>query len=371
MSPESSSKPPVPPAPPPSSVPASSCLSVPTATPGTGDRSIVRRLSEIATNLALASTDTLDLDLTDEAIKATGAKLLKDYVRDRLFRQGFLPPDEAWFREENNNNNENHFNNLNTVNGLVHVYDADSAALVTRDAGAPLRRLNVSKPSISRSNSFNSNASFKNASCNSSFSGADGEKAGKSGAAASTLPSKRERPAVATLPAQLPIDVVGVHLRRFCLYLERKHSSVYREVSRALNITMSSLSIVDEALTHIADHVLFVDDGDAATHRHDSPRWGKIASLFVLTSAFCIDCVIQGHADFMGDVLSMSTETIFRSEVTSWIRNAGGWSNLVEIATDSRKDQDPWHIVLVLAFGVLLGFVLTLLSSFRLPVHDA
>ena len=173
-------------------------------------------------------------------IPATGAKLLKDYVRDRLFRQGFLPPDEAWFCEtnNNNNNNENHFNNLNPVNGILLF---DNAALVNRDAGAPLRRLNVSKPSISRSNSFNSNASFKNASCNSSFSGGavDGEKAVKSGATASTPPSKRERPA--SLPAQLPVDVVGVHLRRFCLYLERKHSSVYREVSRALNITMSSL----------------------------------------------------------------------------------------------------------------------------------
>ena len=42
-------------------------------------------------------------------------------------------------------------------------------------------------------------------------------------------------------PVPLTIDTVAIHIRRLCLYLERKHSSIFREVSRPLNITMSSL----------------------------------------------------------------------------------------------------------------------------------
>ena len=29
------------------------------------------------------------------------------------------------------------------------------------------------------------------------------------------------------------------------------------------------------------------------------PNWGKIAALFVVASAFCIDCLVQGHADYL------------------------------------------------------------------------
>merc|ERR1712121_538396 len=82
---------------------------------------------------------------------ATGSKLLKDYVRDRLYRHGFLPSDEAWFREENNNV-------VNISVAEIHATDNDDVE--------DQRRLSVGR-SLSRSSSFNSGSRSPSAGRNS------------------------------------------------------------------------------------------------------------------------------------------------------------------------------------------------------------
>jgi len=335
-------------------------LTAPTMLQRSDSPSLVRRLSQMANpdRWLIAETVDPDLQLSDETIKATGSKLLKDYVRDRLYRHGFLPSDEAWFKEENNNV-------VNFSVAEIHATDNDDAE--------DQRRLSVGR-SLSRSSSFNSGSRSPSAGRNSlSIDGRlpDSDRA--------KIGGKRER-TVASAP--LTIDSVAIHLRRFCLYLERKHASVYREVSRPLNITMSSLDVVRDAFTHVADCVLETggserdlsnadrlgktnddDGGMSAQFKKASPKWGKIASLFVLTSAFCIDCVVQGHADFLADMLAIANEAIFRAEVVSWIREAGGWSNLVELARDTKKEPPLWHVVVAIWVGLLLALLGTFLFS--------
>ena len=113
--------------------------------------------------------------------------LLKDYIRDRLFRHGFLPSDEVWYKEDNNNIN------IASLNANVDVAPGAEVALgsnVSGDldgnnggvlnnsvAGESQRRLSATR-SLSRSNSFN--RSISNVSNRGSISvdakSSDGEK---------------------------------------------------------------------------------------------------------------------------------------------------------------------------------------------------
>ena len=197
---------------------------------------------------------------------------MKDYIRDRLFRHGFLPSDEVWYKEDNNNINIASFNtNVDVGSGTEatltsHVsgdLDANTSGVINNAAaGESQRRLSATR-SLSRSNSFN--RSLSNVSNRGSISvdgrSSDGEKkAGKrlvcrfSGFAVYSVDNARIGHSCLPIhyshcshlyrekkPSPLTLNTVAVHLRRLCLYLERKHSPTFREVSRPLNITMSSL----------------------------------------------------------------------------------------------------------------------------------
>jgi len=291
-----------------------------------------------------------NLLLTDDAISKTGATLLKDYIRDRLYRHGFLPSDEIWFREENNNN----IGSLQAIAAVVNNGDMGGNNAGNVSPSEPQRRLSASR-SLSRSNSFNRSLSNRGSI---SVDGKPPEVDKKSG--------KRDKPPT---PVPLTIDTVAIHIRRLCLYLERKHSSIFREVSRPLNITMSSLGVIRGAFQLLCDDVLEAgsencksdvingnfDDGNSS--KRINPNWGKIASLFVLSSTFCIDCLVQGHADYLADVLSIAHETMFREELIDWIRGVGGWANVVNCTSEIKKDPIPWSLVVGVAIAALVALI--------------
>lgn len=368
-------------------------LTVPSSSPVSSESSsrpgLVRRLSQIACNFA---NNAAEHQLTDEAIKELGENLLKDYVRDRLFRNGFLYEDSLFIEENNNLTSGNTINNGNGANSLC-ASNLDSLSAHRNSAeGSQFLHVAQSRRPLSRSNSFtgsvrSNSPSGRNASSTISPLPADSPSRRSlpgSISPISPLPTDSSHPLVdaahtsndprrssrtsvssqSNLIAQ-PVDAIAVALRRFCLYLEKKHSNTYREVSRPLCITMASLDVIGQAIRHVAEKLIH-DIGrlsHSGSHLPASQMWAKIASLFVLTSSFCLDCTVQGHPDHMSEVISMFLDAIFCKEVCSNIRSVGGWSNLVEISKDNKKEKDLKPLALVVCVGAVFGVICSYLCS--------
>lgn len=341
----------------PSSTSASN-LTVPSGSSAKGNQGIVRRLSQIASNFAHSSVES---QLTDDAIKELGGKLMRDYVRDRLFRNGILSDDHGFIEDNNNLINGISVGNESTFLSNADFHQSDNFV----DGSHFLGVSSVSACPVSRSNSFTggqrqSSPSGRIGACPLSPvspSATDGTHP----LADSPQATRRSRTSLSSpsAPTAQPVDAIAVALRRYCLYLEKAHTATYREVSRPLCITMASLDIIRDAINHISDSVLTdVKEFDAAANpRSPNAMWAKIASLYVLTSTFCLDCTVQGHAGHISDVITMSLDRIFCDEVCSRIRSVGGWSNLVDVSKDSKKDKDLLPVILVVAVGAVLGLI--------------
>jgi len=336
-----------------SSISANS-LAVPADSQDASTQGIVRRLSQIASNFAITP---VECQLSDDEIKELGEKLLKDYIRDRLYRNGIIADDYA-FIEENNN----------AVNGI---------GSPSNEGGNPNQDphfLSVSQLPVSRSDSLSGSQRSNSPSVRSrthplspaspaSPASADGTLS-PCGSAASGLQRSRSSVSSASTPAPHPFDAIAVVLRRSCLYLEKKHTSIYREVSRPLGITMSSLDHIRQAMHYIGKEVL-KDVGLISSENpipKSGPMWARIVSLYVVTSAFCLDCTVQGHTEHIGDVIAMSLDMIFSKDVCSNIRTVGGWSNLVENSKNNKKENELMPLAIVVVMGAILGIAQTCMS---------
>jgi len=366
-------------------------LNVPVGPCVSGKPGIVRRLSQMASNFSLSAVES---QLTDDAIRELGEKLLRDYIRDRLYRSGILPDDHGFIEENNNLVNgvavgataENECSNVSSSSNSdfpptrgSHTSSNDVGSQF--HLGVSSSSLSSSRRPASRSNSFVAGSQQRQGSPSSGPRSPVSTSGRRSPASSSGLrspssplpsdggthplgdfvPATRRRTSVSSsiAPTAQPVDAIAVALRRYCLYLEKAHAVTYREVSRPLCITMTSLNIIQAAINHIVDSVLTEVKENDASSSLSSPNtlWARIASLYVLTSTFCLDCTVQGHAEHIRDVVTMSMDRIFCREVCSKIRSVGGWSNLVDISKESKKEKEYLPVVLVVVMGAVLGLI--------------
>ena len=64
--------------------------------------------------------------------------------------------------------------------------------------------------------------------------------------------------------------------------------------------------------------------------------WGKIVSMFSIAGGLAIDCVRQGHAEYLPKLVDSVTEVI-EDELVPWINDNGGW---VGLANQVRPPED-------------------------------
>lgn len=55
--------------------------------------------------------------------------------------------------------------------------------------------------------------------------------------------------------------------------------------------------------------------------------WGKIVSIFALAGGLAVDCVCQGHPEYLHGLVEGVTD-LLEDEVAEWIASNGGWVNI-------------------------------------------
>ncbi|KAH8398211.1 hypothetical protein KR222_002870 [Zaprionus bogoriensis] len=102
--------------------------------------------------------------------------------------------------------------------------------------------------------------------------------------------------------------------------LERMHPRVYTNVSRQLSrAPFGELEDSDMApmLLNLVAKDLF----------RTSITWGKIISIFSVCGGFAIDCVRQGHYDYLQCLIDGLAE-ILEDDLVYWLIDNGGWLGL-------------------------------------------
>ena len=92
-----------------------------------------------------------------------------------------------------------------------------------------------------------------------------------------------------------------------------KDSNTYL-FSSQVAVTIANEKSVSTVLNSIGRHLL----------KTDNVTWGKIASLFCVAGGLAIDCVQQGHPEYLYGIIETMGFVIERDAAT-WIAQQGGW----------------------------------------------
>ncbi|XP_025079469.1 bcl-2-related ovarian killer protein homolog A-like [Pomacea canaliculata] len=95
--------------------------------------------------------------------------------------------------------------------------------------------------------------------------------------------------------------------------LERLYPRIYCDVSRRISMTMTSPQLVRRALTTVLE----------ATFR-TGVTWAKVVSMVAIAAAFAEECVVQGHPNFVEDIV-MCVGHFVAMNLTDWLAAQGGW----------------------------------------------
>lgn len=108
-------------------------------------------------------------------------------------------------------------------------------------------------------------------------------------------------------------SILADELCSACQELERLHPRIYNDVSRRISMTMTSAQLVRRALTTVLDGIF----GSGVT-------WAKVVSMVAIAAAFAEECVVQGHPNFVEDVV-MSVGHFATLNLSGWLAKQGGW----------------------------------------------
>lgn len=127
------------------------------------------------------------------------------------------------------------------------------------------------------------------------------------------------------------------------------HPRIYNGISRQVSRTPGGELQTPEAgpilLTTIS-RILF----------KNNITWGKVISLFAISAGIAVDCVKQGHVEYLPKLIDGFGDVI-EDELANWIMDNGGWigiSHKLSPATE-RFTALEWVTILL---GVLIGLLL-------------
>lgn len=138
--------------------------------------------------------------------------------------------------------------------------------------------------------------------------------------------------------------------------LERMHPHIYsgvaRQICRLPNADLSSSETVAILITTLA-HDLF----------QQKITWGKIISLFAVTSGLALDCVRQGHSDYLPKLLEAVADVI-EDELVPWINENGGWIGLNLHANSAKSEIYHLEHTTQLVGGVFVLLITVIMIRF-------
>ncbi|XP_026286881.1 bcl-2-related ovarian killer protein-like isoform X2 [Frankliniella occidentalis] len=129
------------------------------------------------------------------------------------------------------------------------------------------------------------------------------------------------------------------------LELERRHPKVYTGVARqAAAGPIVSDKTAASALTAVGRDLL----------KHDV-TWGKVISLYAVAGALAVDCVRQGHPEYL-HALVAAVGQLLEDDLAPWIADNGGWVALVQHCTRGIVDGE-------VSVAVVAGFICAVMAA--------
>ena len=114
------------------------------------------------------------------------------------------------------------------------------------------------------------------------------------------------------------------------LELERKYPKLYAGSCRQMGLTVVTEKMIAKNLSNMALHIFKKDI-----------TWFKVASFYNLVSSAAVDCVRQGHPEYLYGLVEAAGLVIER-DVATWIANQGGWVSPENIC--SRVMSVKWYV---------------------------
>jgi hypothetical protein len=138
----------------------------------------------------------------------------------------------------------------------------------------------------------------------------------------------------ASLPGGYVIRDVFPELASIGQELERMYPKLYTSVARQASPSPGGGNLTSEkaagaVLTAVARELFKVD-----------VTWGKVVSLFAVAGGLAVDCVRQGHPEYLQGLLEAMGE-VLEEELAAWIVSNGGWVSMEYGITEC--SVCPWN----------------------------
>ncbi|XP_019634801.1 PREDICTED: bcl-2-related ovarian killer protein homolog B-like [Branchiostoma belcheri] len=137
---------------------------------------------------------------------------------------------------------------------------------------------------------------------------------------------------------------VSSQLQKMGGELERMYPHLYRDVSRQINITLSSESILETSFETVANELFST-----------GITWARIVAMFAVAGAFAVDCVHQGHPMFTRRLVDVVVDFTDR-KLSAWLVQEGGWYGLVKHFRGDGRTHMFWAIS---GIGAAIGLAAT------------
>merc|ERR550525_1317929 len=153
---------------------------------------------------------------------------------------------------------------------------------------------------------------------------------------------------LASLPGGLAVCDVFVQLEALSLELERKYPKLYSGVCRQMGIAVVTEKIIAKNLSSMALHIFKKDI-----------TWFKVASFYNLVSAAAVDCVRQGHPEYLYGIVEAAGLVIER-DVANWIANQGGWVAILS-KYHTPEEHGVFQVIALSVLGLIVVLVVVVI----------
>lgn len=125
---------------------------------------------------------------------------------------------------------------------------------------------------------------------------------------------------VASLPGGFVIREVFPRLLTIGQEMERLHPKLYSGVTRQASSHNGVVFITEKTVNSVLIQV-------ARELTRNELSWAKVISLYCVAGGLAVDCVRQGHPEYLPSLIDTMGE-ILEEEIAMWIGDMGGWTSL-------------------------------------------
>ncbi|XP_040204818.1 bcl-2-related ovarian killer protein [Rana temporaria] len=136
--------------------------------------------------------------------------------------------------------------------------------------------------------------------------------------------------------------------------LEYMRPAVYRNIARQLNISLSSETVLSDALLAVASEIFTA-----------GITWGKVVSLYAVAAGLAMDCVKHSQPALVLTIVDCVGEFI-RTTLVTWLKRRGGWTDVTKcVITSESSLRSHWLVSSAYNLGHFLKAVIFFLLRER------